>query len=328
MDAFVAMPVGGTRESFFPPTLRERFESTFDVRWTDRDRQLSESELAEEVGEAEVLVTGWGSPQVTAAVLDAAPELQVLAHTGGSVATYASAACYDRGVTVLSANDEMARFVAEQVVASVVAWRRRLPQFDRAMRDGEWDAGETVESLRGADVGLVGLGTIGRFLLDHLQSWDVSVTVYDPYLDDGALDDWPFATRGELADALESDVVSLHASLTPETEGMLGPDELARVPDGAVFVNTARAALVDEAALRAELESGRIDAVLDVFHDEPLPADDPLREMNNVLLTPHTGGSRVRPPLTASVLDDLERYERGEPLEHAVSREQWQLMTR
>ena len=88
---------------------------------------------------------------------------------------------------------------------------------------------------------------------------------------------------------------------------MLGTDELAVIPDGALFVNTARAELVDETALLAELREGRFSAVLDVYHEEPLPADHELRSLDNVLLTPHVGGSQIRPALAASVLDDVER---------------------
>ncbi|MFB6120461.1 MAG: hydroxyacid dehydrogenase [Halobacteriaceae archaeon] len=327
MDILVTVPGTGSRGGFFPAETRERLESLGTVEWNETGDQFTESDLRERIPGVDVLVTGWGSPQVTASVVEAADDLSLVAHTGGSVADIASEAAYDAGVRVVSANDEMARFVAEQTVAAVVAHRRRLPALDRAMRDGAWDADVTIESLHGSSVGLVGLGTIGRHVLDHLASWDVSVAVYDPYIDDEALADWPFASLAPLDDALSSDVVSLHASLTPETEGMVGEDELAHLPDGALFVNTARAGLVEADAMLAELRSGRLDAVLDVFHEEPLPEDHELRTLDNVLLTPHTGGSRIRAPLTESVLDDVERWQAGESLAHEISREQWTLMT-
>lgn len=327
MDVLVTLPRGDVRDDFFPPALRDRLESLGTVAWNETTDHLTESELRERIGGVDVVVTGWGSPRVSADVLAAADDLGLIAHVGGSVAGYASEAAYDRGVRVVSGNDEMARFVAEQTIGAVVAHLRRLPALDRAMREGDWDAGVTVETLHGSSVGLVGLGTIGRHLLDHLASWDVSVDVYDPYVEREALAAWPFASLAPLDDALASDVVSLHASLTPETAGLIGAAELARLPDGALFVNTARAGLVEEEALLAELRSGRIGAVLDVFHEEPLPSDHDLRDRDDVLLTPHTGGSRIRAPLTASVLDDVAGWRDGEPLAHEIPREQWARMT-
>jgi len=327
MDVLVTLPRGDDRGGFFPPAARERLESMGSVDWNETESQLTPAELRDRLPGVDVLVTGWGSPQVTADVLAAADDLALIAHVGGSVAEIASEAVYDRGIEVVSGNDEMARYVAEQTVASVVSHLRRLPALDRAMRDGDWEAGVEIESLHGSSVGLVGLGTIGRHFLDHLASWDVTVDVYDPYIERAALADWPFASLSPLEEALDSEVVSLHASLTPETAEMIGADELAHLPDGALFVNTARAGLVEEEPLLAALREGRIDAVLDVFHEEPLPADHDLRTLDNVSLTPHTGGSRIRAPLTASVLDDVARWHEDESLAHAVPRAQWELMT-
>lgn len=326
-EILVTIPEGDLRRSFFPPDLRDRLETIGDVKWTSDE--LSESDLRERIEGVDVCVTGWGSPQITSEVVERADALELIAHTGGSVATIASEATYDAGIRVVSANDPMAEFVAEHVLGTMLAARRRIPDFDRAMKGGKETESIPVESLIGAEIGLVGLGSIGRYLLDHLRSFDVSVAVYDPYLDDGALADYGFAERASLETALSgSDIVSIHASRTPETVGMLDGERLAKLDDGALLVNTARAELVVEEALLAELRSGRISAVLDVFHEEPLPADHELRGMESVLLTPHVGGSRVRPPLTEAVLDDIEDYLAGEPLEHGIPREQWKLMTR
>jgi len=109
---------------------------------------------------------------------------------------------------------------------------------------------------------------------------------------------------------------------------MVDAERLSRLPDGALLVNTARAEIVEEEALLTELRSGRIAAALDVYHEEPLPADHELRGLENVLATPHVGGSAIRPPLTDAVLDDIERWRDGDPLEHRVPREQWATMTR
>lgn len=317
------------REEFFPPELAERLESTADVDWNEGDEQLSAEELADRLAGVDVVVTGWGTPTLTREVLADADALEVVAHTAGSVAPYVSEALYDRGVTVCSANREMARFVAEQALAHALAAERNIVSATEVMRTGGYDRGGESRTLFGAELGLVGLGTTGRFLLPLVAPFDVTVRVYDPYVSRSDVAEYDFLEKATLAGALEgADVVSIHAARTPETIGLLGADELARIPDGALLVNTARAELVDREALLAELESGRIRAALDVFHQEPLPPDSPLRELENVQLTPHTGGSSIRRPLAAAMVEEIERYADGRALQHEIPREQAELMTR
>lgn len=329
MDILVTVPKGDLREDFFPDVVRDRLGSLGTVEWNPSSDDFTADELRDRIEGVDVLVTGWGSPRVTADVVAAADDLALVAHTGGSVGAIASEAVYDAGIAVVSANDVMAAFTAEHAFGSIVAKLRAIPALDAAMKRGErWPEDAEIRSLYRTDVGLVGLGTIGRHLLDHLAAFEVSVDVYDPYVDEAALDDYGFAELTDLETALDAEVVSVHAARTEETVGMLGADELARIPDGALFVNTARAEIVEEDALLAELRSGRIEGAFDVYREEPLPVDHELRSLDNVLLTPHVGGSQIRPPLTDAVLDDVERFRRGEPLEHEIPREQWETMTR
>lgn len=329
MNVLVAMPDGALREDFFPPQTKSRLESIADVTWNETGEEWSRAELRDRIRGVDVCVTGWGCPQLEADVVASADDLELLAHTGGSVATIASEAVYDAEIAVVSANDVMAEFVAEHVLGAILTRFRRLGDLNAAMHRGRTDPDSyAIESLHGSTIGLVGLGTIGRYLLEHLRSFDVAVQVYDPYIDDDELDEFPFVARTDLETALSSEIVSLHAARTPETVGMLDAEELALIPDGALFVNTARAELVVEDALLDELRSGRFSAILDVFHEEPLPDDHELRDLENVFLTPHVGGSQIRPPLTESVIDDIERYRNGDPLEHEIPRSAWELMTR
>ncbi|QLH78893.1 hydroxyacid dehydrogenase [Halosimplex rubrum] len=327
MDALVTLPPGDLRESFFPPDLRARLESLGTVEWADRS--ISESDLVDRIDGVDALVTGWESPRVTAEVVEAAADLGLVAHTGGSVAPVVAEAVYDAGVAVVSANDVMADHTAEHALALLLGHLRSVPSLDRSMAEGAWDpGGPDIRTLHDAEVGLVGLGTIGRKLLDHLASFEPDVTVYDPYVEPAALSAWPFASLGDLDAALDSAVVSIHAARTDETVGMVDADGLARVPDGGLLLNTARAEIVEEAAFLSELRAGRIAAALDVYHEEPLPTDHELRDLENVVATPHVGGSQIRPPLTAAVLDDIERWRDGGSLDHRIPREQWATMTR
>jgi phosphoglycerate dehydrogenase-like enzyme len=329
MDILVTLPEGELRETFFPDRLRERLASLGTVEWTDATDDLTETELRERIAGVDVLVTGWGSPRVTAGVLKAAEDLELVAHTGGSVGSLVSETVYDAGITVVSANDVMAEFTAEHAFALILSDLRAVPDLDRGMGFGEWAGDDTdIRTLYEQEVGLVGLGTVGRTLLGYLAPFDVAVRVYDPYVDPEDLAEFPHAELTDLETALDSSIVSVHAARTEETVGMLDADRLAQVPDGALFVNTARAEIVDEAALLEAVKSGRFRCALDVYHEEPLPPEAELRQVDGALLTPHVGGSQIRPPLTAAVLDDIERFRRGEELAHAIPRAQWETMTR
>lgn len=327
MHVLVTMPEG-LREDFFADRHYDRLAALGGVEYNGGGEQFSTGDLRERIPGVDACVTGWGSPEFDEAVLEAADELDVVVHTGGSVAGYATEALYDAGVAVCSANRVMAKFVAEQVLGNVLAAKRRLVAADREMKAGDYPRDQGVTTLHGAEVGLIGLGTVGRHLLPLLAPFDATVQVYDPYVSPAEVAEYGFVEQADLETALDSEVVSVHAARTPETRGMLGAEEFAAIPDDALFVNTARAELTVQEALEAELRSDRIEAALDVFHEEPLPEDSPLRDLDNVQLTPHTGGSQVREPFTDAMIEELERFDEGRPLQHRIPREQFRTMTR
>jgi len=318
----------GLREDFFTAEARRRLESLADVDYNGSDDQFTPDELADRLSGADAVVTGWGTPEFTAEVLADAADLELLAHTGGSVATYASDPLYDRGVTVCSANRPMARFVAELTMAHVLGSQRGLVGAHESIRAGEYESIRPGRTLLGGTVGLVGLGTVGRYLLALLAPFDVDVRLYDPYVPPVEVAEYGFVEKTTLEGALDAEVVSIHASRTPETVGMIGAEELAAIPDGALLVNTARAELVDREALQEALSSGRIRAALDVYHEEPLPEDGPLRDLENVQLTPHLGGHGPHEVFAETMVEEVERYFGGRALQHEIPREQADLMTR
>jgi D-3-phosphoglycerate dehydrogenase len=201
------------------------------------------------------------------------------------------AAATARGIPVLRAPGRNADAVAELTVALLFAVNRGVVRADRDVREGEIYRDGTIPyqrfrawQLAGRTAGLVGLGAVGRATRWRLEGLGMRVIAHDPYADD--------ATH-TLDDLLaEADVVSMHAMVTPETQGMIGAEQFARMKDDAIYVNTARAMLHDTDALVAALESGRLGgAGLDHFEGEHLPSDHPLQSMSNVVLTPHIGGA-------------------------------------
>jgi phosphoglycerate dehydrogenase-like enzyme len=163
---------------------------------------------------------------------------------------------------------------------------------------------------------------VGRLVIDLLRSYDLEIGVADPYL--STAEATALGVQSMELDELCSwcHVLSIHAPDIPTTRGMIGAEQLGRLRDGATLVNTARPALIDQEALLAELASGRLAAVLDVTDPEPLPADSPFRVLPNVFLTPHIAGSMGREiwRMADLAVDEVERFARGEPPRHRVTR--------
>jgi len=228
-----------------------------------------------------------------------------------------------RGIPVLRAPGRNADAVAELTVALLFAVNRGVVRADRDVRDGEIYRDGTIPyqrfrawQLAGRTAGLVGLGAVGRATRWRLEGLGMRVIAHDPYADD--------ATHS-LDDLLaEADVVSMHAMVTPESQGMIGADQFARMKDDAIYVNTARAMLHDTDALVGALESGALaGAGLDHFEGEHLPTDHPLQSMPNVVLTPHIGGATYDTEANHSKLiaDGLEQLLGGGKPDNLVNPE-------
>jgi phosphoglycerate dehydrogenase-like enzyme len=260
-------------------------------------------------------------------VLARAPHLRLLAHTGASVKPFVSPASWRRGVRVTQAGAAMAQPVAERSLAMTLGLLQRVPHADHVLRSGgSWDQARAGcrREIAGATVGIIGASRTGRAFAKLVGAVGALVQVYDPYLSDAAAEDFG-VRRVDLSTLLSNSlVVAMHAPVTAETVGMLGPQELALIPDGSVLINTARASLIDTTALLAELATGRISAGFDVYDDEPLGDAHPLRLLPNVVLTPHTAGNTVESRRRAGelVISEIARFLGGQPLQHEVTEEQ------
>ncbi|MBO0868889.1 MAG: hydroxyacid dehydrogenase [Micromonosporaceae bacterium] len=314
------------REMFLPPPLADRLAAQYHLVLPPAGADPTDPDCyARLLSDAEVVVTGWGCPPLDARMLAAAPRLRLLAHTGASVRALVTEASFARGVRVTQAGAAMAYAVGEQALALTLALLHQLHRFDHALRTGagwaEAKAAPPRRELRGARVGVVGASRTGRAYIGLVRALGAQVSCADPYLSDVDAQSLG-VTRTDLETLLRGcQVVSLHAPVLPETVHLLGARELAALPDGAMLVNTARAALVDGHALLAELRSGRIVAALDVFDQEPLPREHPLRGLPNVLLTPHEAAGTLQSRRRAGeiVLAELDRFAAGAPLEHEVT---------
>jgi phosphoglycerate dehydrogenase-like enzyme len=204
-------------------------------------------------------------------------------------------ACTKRGIicTFTSGGHSPAP-AAEMTLALLLAAARKIPEGDAAMRAGRFQEGVPPGiNLEGRTLGLVGLGRIGQYMARYGHALGMKVLAWSQNLTDEKAKEGG-ATRVSKEDLFaESDAVSVHLVLGPRSRGLIGAEDFARMKKGAIFINTSRGPIVDEAALVAALREGRIVAGLDVYDREPLPADNPFRGLRNTVLTPHLGFTTV-----------------------------------
>ena len=254
--------------------------------------QPTESELLAALRGVEAVVAG--SELYTAAVLDANPQLKVIARVGVGYDAIDVAAATARGDAVTIAPNTNQGSVAEHTFALLLGFTRHIPARHAALAAGGWNRLMSLP-LRGRTLGLAGLGRIGKAVAARAAAFEMRVLAYDPFPDAAYC-----AAHGVTLvpfDHLlaESDFLSLHLPLTTETRHLINRDTLAKMKPGAVLVNTSRGGLVREADLLPALRDGRLaGAALDVFEEEPLPAAHPLRALPNVVLTPHSAGVDVQ----------------------------------
>lgn len=312
----------------FDDGAMQRLSACCDVLSAAPLTSLSTPEARAALAETEVLVTGWGCPMLTPEVLRAAPRLRLIAHAAGTVKFTVDPSAYAGGIRVTHAAEANAVPVAEFTLAAILFANKRMFELrdlyraDPTRRSSYDLMDQKIGNFR-RTVGLVGASRIGRKVAAMLGGFDIDVLLYDPFV---AADD-PLAQQVELVELdvlmARADVVSIHAPSLPSTRHMIGSRQLKLMQDGACFINTARGALVDEAALIAELQTGRIQAVIDVTDPEIPPADSPLFSLPNVFLTPHVAGAigTERARLGLMAVEEVERFVRGEAMLYEIAPE-------
>jgi len=274
----------------------ERLRADFDVDY--RPTLVDDAAaLAAALGAADAWIVR-NRTQVRGAALEAARQLRVVGRLGVGLDNIDVPACEARGIEVIAATGANAESVAEYVVTVAMMLLRGAYFSTRAVEAGTWPRQMLSQGREasGKALGLVGFGSIGRLTARKAAALGMRVLGYDPVVrpDDPAWREHGAQHRDLNALLAESDVVSLHVPLTPQTRGLLGAERLSRMKRDAVLVNTARGGIVDEAALASMLRDGRLGgAALDVFDREPLAAGSPLAGAPRLVLTPHIAGVTV-----------------------------------
>jgi len=269
-----------------------RAEPTFDVH---EQPTRPWQELLGEIGDYDAFV-GRSATRLPSDLLRHATRLRVIGRAGVGTDNIDLAAATALGIAVINAPGGNTIAVAELFFGALLSFVRHLPNAFESMRAGRWDRSDLLGTeLSGRTLGVVGLGRIGGEVATRARAFNMTVVAYDPYVQRDRFDLLRVERAEGLADLLaRADVLTVHTPLNDETRGIIDGDSLSRLPPGAIVANFARGGIIEESALAAAVEGGRLGgALLDVYTTEPLPGDHPLRRAANVLLTPHLGASTV-----------------------------------
>ncbi len=328
------LPTPSHTQRVFRPETYARLLRSFEVTANPNPQAYTTQDVEDGIPDFDGLVTGWGTPKLSEKVFRRGKRLKIVAHSAGSVKGMFTEEILEkylkpRNVCVFSANGAIALNVAEHAVGALIMMCRRWMEHALNIREkGIWRDSSlpaTGQYLRGATVGIVSASKVGREVIKLLQPFDVKILIYDPYLSD-----WEAGRLGvekvRLNDLFSrSDFVTVHAPNIPETHKMIGRQQLRRLRNGAVFVNTSRGAVVDHDALYKEAQTGRIQVQLDVTDPEPLPPEHPLRQLPNVVITPHTSGAGNYGyfAIGETTVQALEDFFHGKPVVGQVRLDEW-----
>ena len=310
--------------ALFSKRAIDRLSGLGELVFHDSD-DLSNEAIISTVSGADIAITSWGNGLLTKEVLDAAPSLKLVIHAAGSVKPIVTDELWDRGIRVAASTKPLGIGVAECALGFAISASKNFYNVNEDIHNGGWDErrGECRE-LYELSVGVIGAGFVGRHFIKLMSNFGVDILLYDPYVTAERAAELG-AKKVELEELLrESDILSIHAPSIPETENMINAEALALMKKDAILINTARGSIVDEAALYEHMKAGNLRyACLDVFNPEPPLADNPLRTLKNVILTPHLAGlannGKLRIGMHAA--EEIERYLNGAALECEVTRE-------
>ena len=317
----------------FDPDADNALRDLVEVTFPTTERNLTEAELAQLLPGHALVLTGWGTPTFSAAVRAAATDLKLVAHSAGSIKKLLPPPVFEQGIAVTHAAAAIAPAVAEMTVLLILLSLRQAHQLDRQMKAGTpWAEAKSAgmgQEVAGQRVGVVGAGYTGRELCWRLNGLRAEVLVYDPYLTPQRAAELGVTKVERLNDLFrDCPIITMQAPPTAETARMVGAEQLALLRDGGIFINTARSLTVDQEALLAEFQSGRIHGALDVFDEEPLPVDSPFRRLENVIITPHIAGAsqQARRRQGRYIVDEIRRFLQEKPLHFAVTRDMLETM--
>jgi phosphoglycerate dehydrogenase-like enzyme len=311
----------GLEATLFNEQARNELNETCDVYSWQPVRGIPNND-------SDIVLASWGTPKFDKEILDKLPNLKMVAYAAGTIKKIVSDEFWAKDIKITSAAAANAIAVAEYTVSSMVFMaknvRHAAKQYTSDNKDTLLKLRDSPVGFNGLNVGLIGASYVGREVIRLLKSYNVKISVYDPYLSSEKAEKLG-VKKMELNELVSwADIISVHAPKLPETAKLIGKDQFLLMKDGSFFINTARGALVDYDALVEITPQKNIEVILDVTDPvEPLPEDSPLRKLDNIFITPHIAGSRGNEQqLMGSVaVDEIKRFVSGQPLVYQVRKE-------
>lgn len=322
-----------TYRAFYTEAALQKMNAIGTVVQVDYDGTPPAKErLLQAAADAEVIFTGWGVPDFNEAFYRNAQKLKLIAHTGGSVADLVSDSLKRRPILLLSGNRYYAESVAEATICYMLMGQRKLYGTLKQTEFDGWSGAQRNAGLYRKTVGLLGFGMIAKYVAKMLKVFEVRTLVCSSHrIPEQELSEYSVTQISAEELFSQSDIVSIHSAMTPKTYHSVNRELLSRMKHNALLVNTARGAVIDEDVLAEYLTAGKIRAVLDVFTQEPLPMDSPLRGLDNALLVPHKGGptADMMEITTLGLLDDVAAFFHGVPekMQNVISMDYAEHMT-
>lgn len=312
MKALVAINKDKTFDTFFTKDNIDYAESLGEIVWLDT-ATASANELKEKIKDCDTYITCWGSPALTPEILDCAPKLKLLTHLGSTVVPVVCDEVYKRGIKVISGFDYYSKSTAEGAVAYMLAALRNIPFYSERLKKKKiWrEVDDYTDGLLYKSVGIVGFGGVGRYVAQMLKPFDTQIKVYDIAQISKEEKEQYSITQCDIEEIFTTcDIISLHLPYNDSTYHIIDDALLSKTKSGALLVNTARGAVVDEQAMIKHLKSGDFNAALDVYEKEPIDLNSPLLLTDNVLMLPHQAGPTVnlRAVITRKLIEESANY--------------------
>ena len=324
MKALVAIKKDKVFDTFFSKENMKLAESLGDIVWVDTITEKVK-DIKTKIKDCDTYITCWGSPALTPEILECAPKLKLLTHLGSTVAPVVCDEVYKRGIKVISGFDYYSKSTAEGAVAYMLAALRNIPFYsERLKKQKIWrEVDDYTDGLLYKSVGIVGFGGVGRYVCQMLKSFDADVKVYDIAQISNEEKNAYNITQCDIEEIFSTcDIISIHLPYNDGTHHIVDDALLSKIKLGALLVNTARGAVIDEQALIRSLKKGSFCAALDVYEKEPIDMASPLLSLDNVLLLPHQAGPTVnlRAVITKKLLIESADYINNNiPLKNEIS---------
>lgn len=330
MKIYVSIPNNKTGNTFVTEKAMAELERVGEVTRNMTEKQPDADDIVRDAYDADVIVCGWGSIMFTKEVTDRLPNLKMIAYTGGSMSGTVDESVYKKGIVTLTGNYIFAKSVAEGCLAYLLCSLRELERYMKQVRSGGWNENWTNRGLFGKKIGIVGFGEIAKNFVEMLRPFDMEILINSGHMTDGQAAELGArkATREEIFETC--DIVSLHMGLNEKTKYSINRELMEKLRPDSILMNTARGEVVDEKVMEELLEEGRFFAMLDVFSQEPLPADSKLRRFPNVMLTPHLGGPTIdmREYIVCQFAKDIAAFKENKPMENEIGLEAVSRMTK